>query len=131
LHLTKQLAQHSILRLHIFTTIHTQHHINFETTQAKLQVCILQFISNKICAGNYVTSYGLVSGANGIFKTSASYHNKTIIWISFPNPKIGMLIREKSIHLYTNNIQLDETPIELIIKNIGIGKNKSYIVIII
>jgi hypothetical protein len=88
-------------------------------------------MSNKICVGNYVTSYGLVSGANGIFKTSTSYHNKTIIWISFPNPKIGMLIREKSIHLYTNNIQLNETPIELIIKDIRIGKNKSYIVIII
>jgi hypothetical protein len=98
-------------------------------TQAKLQVCILQFISNKICAWNYVTSCGLFSGANGVFKTSTSYHNKTIIWIFFPNPKIGMLTREKSIHF--NNIQLNETPIELIIKDIGIGKKKSYIVIII
>jgi len=131
LHLTKQLTQHSILSLHIFTTIQTQHHINFEMTQAKLQICILQFISNKICARNYVTSYGLISGSNGIFKKSTSYHNKTIIWISFPNPKIEMLTREKSIHLYTKNIQLSETPIELIIKDIGIGKNKSYIVIII
>jgi len=100
-------------------------------TQTKLQVCILQFISNKICPGNYVTFYGLVSEANGIFKTSTSYHNKTIIWISFPNPKIGMLTKEKSIHLYTNNIQLNETPIKLIIKDMRIGKNKSYILIII
>ncbi len=60
---------------------------------------------------------------------TTSYHNKTIIWISFPNPKIGMLTREKSIHF--NNIQLNETPIELIIKDIGIGKKKSYIVIVI
>jgi hypothetical protein len=41
----------------------------------------------------------------------------------FPNPKIGMLTKEKFIHLYTNNIQVDWTPIESIIKNIRIEKN--------
>jgi hypothetical protein len=42
-----------------------------------------------------------------------------------------MLTREKSIHFYTNNIQLNDKLIELIIKGIRIGKNKSHIVIII
>jgi hypothetical protein len=78
----------------------------------------------ELCVGNYATFDGLVNGANGIFKTSVSYHNKTKIWISFPNKKIGMLFREKSIHLYTKNIQLNWTPI---IKDIRIDKNQSHI----
>jgi hypothetical protein len=35
-----------------------------------------------------------------------------------------MLTREKSIRLYINNIQIDWTPSEQIIKDIIIGKNK-------
>jgi hypothetical protein len=46
----------------------------------------------------------------------------------FPNPKTRILIQEKSIHLYTNNIQLDWTLIEPIIKNIRIDKNQSHII---
>jgi hypothetical protein len=78
----------------------------------------------ELCVGNYATFDGLVNGANGIFKTSISYHNKTIIWISFPNKKIGMLV---TIHLYTKNIQLNWTPIVPIIKDIRIDKNRSRI----
>jgi hypothetical protein len=76
----------------------------------------------ELCARNYVTYDGLVNGANGVFKTSTSYHKKTIIRILFPNPKIVMLDRKKFTHLYTNNIQPNWTPIEPIIKNIRIGK---------
>ncbi len=47
----------------------------------------------------------------------------------FPNQKIGMQIREKSTHLYTNNIQPNWTPVEPIIKNIRIGKIQSHIII--
>jgi hypothetical protein len=65
---------------------------------------------------NYATYDGLVNGVDGIFKTSTSYHNKTIVWILFPNPKIGMLTKEKFTHLYTNNIKPNWTPIEPIIK---------------
>jgi hypothetical protein len=74
----------------------------------------------ELCVGNYATYNGLVNGDDGVFKTSTSYHNKTIVWILFPNPKIGMLTREMSTHLYTNNIQPNWTPIEPIIKNIRI-----------
>jgi hypothetical protein len=35
-----------------------------------------------------------------------------------------MLTREKSIHLYIKNIQIDWTPSEQMIKNIIIGKNQ-------
>ncbi len=33
----------------------------------------------ELCASNYVTSDGLVNGANGIFKASTTYYEKTII----------------------------------------------------
>jgi len=75
---------------------------------------------SKLC--NYV------NGADGVFKTSTSYHNKTIVWILFPNKKIGMWTREKSTHLYINNIQPNWSWIEPIIKDIRIGKNQSHII---
>jgi hypothetical protein len=69
----------------------------------------------ELCVGNYATYDGLVNGVDGVFKISTFYHNKTILWILFPNPKIRMLAKEKSTHLYTNNIQSNWTPIESII----------------
>jgi len=45
----------------------------------------------ELCANNYVTSNGLVNGANGIFKASITNCEKTIIWIMFHNFKIGTL----------------------------------------
>jgi len=59
----------------------------------------------KLCAKNYATYAGLVNGTNGVFKTSTLYHNKTIVWILFPNPKRGKLAREKSTQMYTKIIQ--------------------------
>jgi len=53
----------------------------------------------EFCAWNYATYDGLVNGAYHVFKTSTSYHNKTMVWILFPNQKIGMLVREKSTQL--------------------------------
>ncbi len=67
-------------------------------------ICIKQNMLIELCAKNYATTNGLVNTINGIFKTSTSYHNKTIIWISFSNPKIKIVAKEKSIHLYTNNV---------------------------
>jgi hypothetical protein len=61
----------------------------------------------ELCSKNYATFHGLVSGFDGIVKTSTSYHNKNHNLEIFPNPKTRILIQEKSIHLYTNNIQLD------------------------
>jgi hypothetical protein len=42
------------------------------------------------CVENYATYDGLVNGADGVFKTSTFYHNKTMVWILFPNPKTRM-----------------------------------------
>jgi len=35
----------------------------------------------ELCASKYATSYGLVNGVDGIFKTSTTCCEKTIIWI--------------------------------------------------
>ncbi len=69
-----------------------------------------------------------MNGANGILKASTTYCEKTIIWIMFHNFKIGTLTREKYSHYYDNNIELEWTPIESIIKNIKFGKSQSYII---
>jgi hypothetical protein len=82
----------------------------------------------ELCVGNYATYDGLVNGTNGVFKTSTSYHNKTMVWILFTNKKIGVLARKKSTHLYISNIQLNSTPIEPIIKDIKFGNNQSHII---
>jgi len=37
----------------------------------------------ELCAGNYATSNGLVNGVDGIFETSTTYCEKTIILIMF------------------------------------------------
>jgi hypothetical protein len=50
-----------------------------------------------LCVGNYATSNDLLNGANGIFKASTTYCEKTIIWIMFQNFKIGTLTKEKII----------------------------------
>ncbi len=99
-----------------------------KTTGLHIIIHIKQNMVVESCVGNYATYDGLVNGADGIFKISTSYHNKTIVWILFPNPKIRMLTKEKSTHLYINNIQSNWTPIESIIKDIKIGKNQSHII---
>jgi hypothetical protein len=131
--LTKQLAQHSILRLQTFIIIHAHRHINFQNDPSKTiglhtTIHINQDMVVEVCAKNYATYDGLVNGVDVVFKTSTFYHNKTIVWILFPNPKIGMLAKEKSTHLYTNNIKSNWTLIEPIIKDIRIGKYQSHII---
>jgi hypothetical protein len=49
---------------------------------------IKQIMVIELCVGNYATYDGLVNGVDGVFKISTSYHNKIIVWILFPNPKI-------------------------------------------
>jgi hypothetical protein len=71
----------------------------------------------------YATSDGLVNGVDGIFKASITYCEKTIIWIMFQNSKIGTLTREKYNHCSDNNIESIWTLIELIIKDIKVGKS--------
>jgi hypothetical protein len=68
---------------------------------------------------------GLVNGIDGVFKSSTSYHNKTIAWILFPNKKIGVFASKKSTHLYTYNIQPNWRSIEPIIKDIKIGESNN------
>jgi hypothetical protein len=81
-----------------------------------------------VCWKFYATYDGLVNGVDGVFKISTSCHNKTIVWILFPNPKIRMLAKEKSTHLYTNNIQSNWTPIKSIIKDTKTSKNQFHII---
>jgi hypothetical protein len=81
----------------------------------------------ELCVGNYVTSNGIVNGAIGSFKTS-TYCEKTIIWIMFCNSKIGTLNIYVYSHYYDNNIESKCTPIELIIKDIRVGKSQSFII---
>ncbi len=120
------MAQCSILRLQTFIIIHVHHQIHFQMTQVKLRVYILQFASNKIWQLNCVLKI-LQHMMAFLFKTSTSYHNKTIVWILFPNQKIGVLTRKKSTHFYIDNIQPNWTPIDTIIKDIRISKNnRSY-----
>jgi hypothetical protein len=42
----------------------------------------------ELFVGNYVTFDGLLNGADGIFKTSTTYCEKTSIWIMFQNSKL-------------------------------------------
>ncbi len=76
----------------------------------------------ELCAGNYATSNGLVNGVDGIFKTLTTYCEKIIIWIMFQNFEIRTLTKEKYNHYYNNDIDSKWTPIELIIKDIRVGK---------
>jgi len=43
-------------------------------------ICILKKMLVELCVSDYATSNGFVNGANGIFKTSTTYCEKTIIW---------------------------------------------------
>jgi hypothetical protein len=49
----------------------------------------------------------------------------------FQNSKIGTLTREKYSHYYDNNIESKWTSIELIIKDIKVGKSQSFILTMI
>jgi hypothetical protein len=127
------MAQNSILKLLTFIIIHIHHHIKLpddsnKTASLHTTIHIKQNMVVELGAQNYATYDGFVNGANGAFKTSTSYHNKIMVWILFPNKKIGLLVREKSTQLYTNNIQSNWTPIEQNIKYIKIGKIQTYII---
>jgi len=72
-----------------FKAINIHHHscstsytlLNDPSKIASLHITIhiKQNILNELCVRNYTISNDLVNGANGIFRTSTSYHNKTII----------------------------------------------------
>jgi hypothetical protein len=54
----------------------------------------------ELCASNYAIFDGLVNGANGNFKASTTYCEKTIIWIQ--KSKNKTLTKEKYNHYYNN-----------------------------
>jgi len=74
--------------------------------------------------------HGLVNGVDGIFKALTTYCEKNIIWIMFQNSKVGTLIRAKYNHYY-DNIKSKYTLIELMIKDIKVGKSQSFIITMI
>jgi len=48
----------------------------------------------ELCGRNYATFDGLVSGVNGILKTSTIYFEITVIWIMFQKIKIEALTKK-------------------------------------
>jgi len=70
-----------------------------KSTSLHITICIKKDMVVELCARNHAIYGGLVNGIDDVFKTSTSYHNKTTIWILFPNPKIGLLIKEKNYPL--------------------------------
>jgi hypothetical protein len=71
-----------------------------KTTNLHSTINRRKYMLVKLCASNHATFDGFVNGASGIFKTSTTYCEKTIIWIMFQNSKIGTLTREKYNHFY-------------------------------
>jgi hypothetical protein len=53
----------------------------------------------KSCARNYTSLDGLVNGIDGTFQYYIKNHSKTLIWINFHNPQIG--IDSKIEHSHT------------------------------
>jgi hypothetical protein len=83
----------------------------------------------ELCASDYVTSNGLMNGIDGIFKSSTTHNEKTIIyWIMFQIFRIKTLTRKKIYYYYYNKIQSKWTPIEHIIKDITVNKTQSFII---
>ena len=77
---------------------------------------------------NYVIFDGLVNGADGLFKTSTTFNDKSYVWIQFYNTKVGIATRFSHSHLYKSfDIDLTWTPIESVAKEIRIGKNQSHL----
>jgi hypothetical protein len=69
-----------------------------------------------------------MNGVDNIFKTLATYCDKTIIWIRFQKILIETLIVEKCNNYHNNNIKSKWRPIEPIIKNIKVHKFQSFII---
>jgi hypothetical protein len=76
----------------------------------------------ELCVGNYATSNNLVNEIYDIHKISSSYHNKLIIWMSFSNPIIRMLIKKIIYSLlykqYLTRLDTNWTLLELAKKSI-------------
>ena len=78
---------------------------------------------------NYVIFDELVNGADGLFKTSTTFNDKSYVWIQFYNTKVGIATRFSHSHLYNcSDIDSTWTPIESVAKEIRIGKNQSHLV---
>ena len=78
---------------------------------------------------NSVIFYGLINGVDGLFKTSTIFNNKSYVWIQFYNTKVGIATRFSHSHLYKSfDIDSTWTTIELVAKEIRIGKNQSHLI---
>ncbi len=69
----------------------------------------------ELCTRNYATLNGLVNGVDGIFKDYTKTLSKSLIWIHFQNPQIGINTRFEISQTYKEFHGLDKnwTPIEL------------------
>jgi hypothetical protein len=91
-------------------------------------------MSIELCSCNYPTPNGLVTGANTTFECYVKTSSKSLIWIHFHNPQIGINIRiEINPHIYEQfpNINKNGMPIEKKIVEIQIGNNIFHIIKIV
>jgi hypothetical protein len=63
----------------------------------------------KLCARNYITSYGLVNGADEFFKNYTKTFSKSLIWICFQNAQIGINTRFENSQMYKEFPSVDKT----------------------
>jgi hypothetical protein len=83
----------------------------------------------ELCDGNYAMFDGIVICADRLFKASTTCLDKSIMWIIFSNTKAGTFTKEKSSHLFTDEIENDKTSIEPLIKEIRVGIIQSHLII--
>jgi hypothetical protein len=78
---------------------------------------------------NYVISDGLVNGADGLFKATTSFNNKSYIWINFFNSEIRITIRFSNLQLYKEfDVDFTWSPTESVAKKIRIRKNQTHLI---
>ncbi len=70
----------------------------------------------ELCVGNNTMYDGLVNGVDDILKASATYCDKTNIWIMFQNFKIRTLTRENTIIITTTTLNQNGHQLNLSLK---------------
>jgi hypothetical protein len=61
----------------------------------------------KLCARNYITSYGLVNGEDENSKNYTKIFSKLLVWICFQNSQIGINTRIENSQMYKEFPTLD------------------------
>jgi hypothetical protein len=81
------------------------------TTTFPLQLVLKLGMLVEIYHCNYDSQYGLVNGADGIFKAYTNKYELDILWVKFHDPHIGHRQANKLGYLYNSNTLHDWTSI--------------------